>query len=457
MVPAATPALGQLQCPPMRRSVVITGLGAVTGFGYGADALWDGLCAGRSAIRRIECFDPSGLNCQVGAEVRDFSARDHVPKTYRKAVKVMARDIELAVGAAKAAIEHAGIFTRGLPGANGQATTYPPRRMGCQIGAGLIAAQLPELTMALATARNEQGEFDYDAWGRTGIENLTPLWLLKYLPNMLACHVTIIHEACGPSNTITCGEASGLLSLGESMRVIERGDADLCFAGGAEAKVNAMGMLRMDLAGRLAAVRVEAGGAFDGCSLVRPYDPEAPGVAMGDGGGIVLAEAEDTAQARGARPVARLLGFGAGHSPASDDPVQRGQGLVTAIESALRVAGVSGDDVDAIVPHGAGIVGVDAEEASALRQVFGDRLGRIPLVTLCGAIGDTMAGAGGIAVCVGAMCLANQRLPARLHGGSPAGGLDAGQAASRGAKLGVVLVCTNSLGGQNAAVVLGSA
>src|SRR5690606_15661492 len=115
----------------------------------------------------------------------------------------------------------------------------------------LIAADLDELTMALNESRKEDGSFDIHHWGAEGMRNLTPLWLLKYLPNMLACHVTIIHDVRGPSNTITCAEASGGLSFGESLRVIQRGAADACFCGGAESKVNPMTFYRQVLTGRL--------------------------------------------------------------------------------------------------------------------------------------------------------------------------------------------------------------
>lgn len=441
--------------------MVISGLGAVTGFGLGAGVLWDALCEGRSALRRMTRLDPSGMAFQGGAEVRDFSARDHVPKHYRKAVKVMARDIELAVGAAKAAVEDAKIITGAAagddaPGATPVTPTYPRERIGCQIGAGLIAAEVPELTAALATARDESGRFSYERWGAGGMENLTPLWLLKYLPNMLACHVTIIHEACGPSNTITCGEASGLLSIGESMRIIERGAADLCFAGGAESKINHLGLMRLHLAGRLAPVKLAPGeeGAW---KHVRPYDAGAIGGMAGEGAGIVILEALETARARGAEPVAELLGFGAGHSPMTGGARRRSEGLKAALENALDDAGVRPDQIDAIVPHGAGVKSVDDEELEALRAVFADRLGTTPLVTLAPNIGETMAGAGGLAVCVGAMCLKRQMIPARLHGGAPAAGVLAGSASPRDMALSRIVVCTNSFAGQNAAVVLGRA
>lgn len=440
----------------MLRRVVISGVGAVSGFGYGAGALWDGLYDGRSALRRITRFDPSGFKCQVAAEALEFSAKEHVPKHYRKAVKVMARDIELAVGAAKAAVEDAGIVTR-ASAEEGQGTTYPASRIGCQIGAGLIAAEIPELAAAFSTAADSAGAFSYEKWGSGAIENLTPLWLLKYLPNMLACHVTIIHEACGPSNTITCGEASGALSIGEGLRVIQRGDADLCFAGGAESKINPLGAIRMDFAGRLAPIEAASGSPEESSAWkhVRPFDPAAPGGALGEGAGIVLLESLDTGVTRGAKPLAEVLGFGAGHSPRHSDPLVRSEGLVAAIESALEDAQTRPSEIDAIVPHAPGVRGVDDEMASALRRVFGDRLASVPLVTLAPAIGDTMAGAGGIAACVAAMCLRQRMLPARLHAGRPAPGLLAGAARATDAPLSRVLVATGSLGGQNAALILG--
>jgi len=444
----------------MARRVVVTGVGAVTGLGVGIAALWQGLLEGRSCLAPITRFDASGFGCSLGGEIRDFSAKDYVPKGYRKAVKVMARDTEIAVAAAKLAVEDAGLVTRGVL-ADGDATpmTYPPDRMGCQIGAGLIAAEVDELTAALVTAKREDGGVDLRAWGGPhgggggGMENLTPLWLLKYLPNMLACHVTIIHGAEGPSNTITCAEASGLLSIGESMRVIERGAADACFSGGAESKINPMGLLRIDLAGRLA----RSGSETDGSRIVRPYAAEPTGTILGEGGGILILEEHESARARGATPYAELAGFGAAHSDLGYVEGEADEGCLYAIEAALEDAGVAPEQVDAIVPLAAGIGEADRAEAGALRRVFGDRLARIPIVTLTGNIGNTMAGAGGIQAAVAAMCLREQRLPARIYGdGGPPAGMLIGAAPSTPAKLEHILVCTPALGGQNAAVILKS-
>ena len=446
----------------MPRKVVITGLGTVSPLGAGIDTLWQGLCEGRSGLAPISAFDPAGFRSRLGGQVRDFSARDFVPKHYRKAVKVMARDIELAVGAALLAAQDAGLVTKAL---SEDSPTYPGERVGCQIGAGLIAAETAELAPAVATATDDAGRFQTKLWGGIaeaggagGMDNLQPLWLLKYLPNMLACHVTILHGCEGPSNTITCAEASGLLSLGESLRVIQRDDADACFTGGAESKVNLMGMARLDLGGRLA----ETGDATEGGAFVRPYDPAAPGTLLSEGGGVVILEEAGKAAARGATAYAEVLGFGAAQSPPPFGAMGLGEyqaepagdGLRLAIQAALRDAGVSADEIDAVVPTGAGVAEADAAEAWALRQVFGDRLASLPLVTIRPNVGDCQAGNGALQVAAAAMCLREQKLPARLHAGIPADGLDAGPAQTRDASLTHVLVCSTSLGGQNAAVVL---
>lgn len=440
----------------MSRRIVITGLGAVTGFGYGVKPLWDALVAGQSCIAPITIFDASSFPCRLGGEVKNFSVKEHVPKSYRKAVKVMARDIEIAVGAAKAAVEDAKLTTKALLGdlPEGDTTegrvTYRPERVGCQIGAGLIAAEVPELSMALASSTEPAGVFSYEKWGSGGMDNLTPLWLLKYLPNMLACHVTILHDAQGPSNTITCAEASGLLSIGESMRVIERGDAELCFSGSAESKLNPMGLMRMEFAHRLTHIAPDA----NPTTVVRPYDSLSRGTVIGEGGGIVMLEELESATKRGATPYAELVGFGAGHSPMLASPSDRAEGLRAAIENALDDAGLTPKDIDAILPHACGAAEEDIEELTAFRAVFGSRLPSIPLITMTPNIGDTIGGNGGIAACVAAMALRTQTLPARINAGRSPADLQAGTASSSSAMLRHILICTNALGGQNAALIM---
>jgi len=445
----------------MGRDVVITGLGVVSALGIGAEELWTGLVEGVCGLGPLEHMDARGFACRIGGEIKTLSVRDYLPKSYRKATKVMARDIELAVVASALAVKDAGMTTR----ADEAEETFAAGRLGCQIGAGLIAAETAELSRALASAVDENGVFDLGLWGTVdsgdrkaggGMNHLPPLWLLKYLPNMLACHVTIVHGAEGPSNTITCAEASALLSLGESARVIARGDADGCFSGGAESKLNYMGLLRQDFAGRLAHTS-----AMDDCSGVsRPFAADSEGGVLGEAGAVLILEEAAHARARGAKVYARVSGFGAAQSPdcpISTKPWSTGQvstGLSDAVEAALRDAGVGADEVDAIVPLGLGVPDLDAREAEALRGVFGERLGAIPLVTMVPNVGNCSAGQGGLMAAVAAMALSRQVLPARLNKGSVAAGLEAGASRAKETSLKHIVVCASGLGGQSAALVL---
>lgn len=436
----------------MSRRVVITGLGTVCGQGIGVEALWKGLCEGRSTVARIAAWDPSGFGSRIASEVKDYKVNSFVPKSYRKATKVMARDIELAVGAADQAVRDAGLMTPGIDAEKPR--SYAGARNGAHIGAGLIAAELNELVEAMASSRDAQGVFDIHHWGREGMQQLTPLWLLKYLPNMLACHVTIVHDAQGPSNTITCGEASSGLSIGESLRVIERGAADVCFSGGAESKINPMAFYRQQLTGRLTTE-----GNADPARAVRPYDKAASGTALGEGGGIIILEALDTAQPRGAKIYAELAGFGASHTihPQGKgfDPDPAGRGIGSAIKAALRDAGIGPEGVDLIIPSGCGIPAWDAAEAAALKAVFGARLPAVPIWSAKPLVGNCGAGAGAIDAAAAAMALHTQTIPARINCDTPIDpALNAQSAASAPAKLNHVLVFTTSLGGQNVALVL---
>lgn len=436
-----------------RRRVVITGLGPISAAGVGIDSFWNALVEGKSAIRPIARFDASGFPCKHAGELADeqFSVRDVVPKSYRKATKVMARDIELAVGAANAAVRDAGLTTVGTDPEG--SPTLAADRFGCHIGAGLIAADVDELTAALYMSRNGDGKFDVNTWGTSGMQNLTPLWLLKYLPNMLACHVTIIHGCKGPSNTITCAEASSGLSIGESMRVIERGGADACLSGGAEYKHNHMGLLRQTYAKRLAETRADE----DGGAVVTPFDPAARGTVLGEGGGIIVVEAEEAASARCATAYAVVAGFGSTQSFCKDtvgvDVGDNGEGIADAMHVALESAKIKPEQIDAVAPMGMGAKHVDAMEASALASVFGDRVNEIPLITTTPNVGLCCAGHGALQTIAAAKAMREQRLPARMNTNNT-NGMNAAKAESKPANLRHMLVVSTSLGGQNVALVL---
>ncbi|MHC4496062.1 MAG: beta-ketoacyl-[acyl-carrier-protein] synthase family protein, partial [Planctomycetota bacterium] len=256
--------------------VVITGLGAATPLGLTVGDTWAGLCAGRVGTDRITAFDPVGFTCKVAGQVPDYKIRDHLPRSFRKAVKLMSRDIELSIIAANEALIHAGFVTKGIDPEN---INVDPERVAINLGAGLISCDLVELAPAVAASLTD-GKFDIRKWGKEGLEQVTPLWLLKYLPNMLACHIGIIHDIQGPSNTITCAEASSHLAIAEATQVIARGAGDIALAGGAEAKVNPIVMIRQCLLKRTTSENND-----DPASACRPFDADAKGSVFGEAAG----------------------------------------------------------------------------------------------------------------------------------------------------------------------------
>jgi len=427
--------------------VVVTGIGIVSPLGVGAKAHWEALCAGQTGIRRLASFDPAGFPCQVGGEAPPFKIGDFVPKTYRKATKVMARDIELAVVAADDAFKDSGLQSQAYT----ETPNFDGKRFGCNIGAGLVSAQLAELGAAMTTARSagDANQLDMAQWGREGMTQLTPLWLLKYLPNMLSCHVTIIHQLKGPSNTITCADASSHLAIGEAFRTIQRGKADLAICGGAECKVNPMGLLRQTLVGRL-----NSSSNDDPAGAVRPFDVDAAGTALGEGGGLLILEEFERAKKRGAKIYAELVGFAASQdSYKITEPEPSGRSYAKAITGALEDAKLSPGDVGVLVPNGLGIATHDRAELAGIRLAFGEYAEKIPISAMKGQIGSLAAGSG--AEAAGAvLALHSGRIPPAVNTRKIIDGAKlnvSGQ--TREAKIDVAVTSVFSLGGQNAALV----
>ncbi len=427
------------------RRVVITGIGVVSPIGIGVEAFWNNLLEKRVGLARISAFDPSGFASQVGGQAPEFRIAQEVPKSYRKATKVMARDIELAVLAAKDAFASAGLKSKAD---EPEKPDFDPARFGCNIGAGLISAELNELTYAFDQARRaaNASEIDWARWGEHGMQQLTPLWMLKYLPNMLASHVTIIHGLTGPSNNITSAEASGHLSIGEAFRTIQRGDADFAIAGGAESKMNVMGLMREQLLGRL-----NTSANDSPAEAVRPFDSDAAGTAVAEGGALLILEECEHARARGATVFAEVAGFAARQDPF--DPVlpdPEGLSYAAACRAALREAGVAPAEVDAVVPHGLGIREHDASEIAGLASVFGGDLKRPAMCPIKAQIGNPAAGCA-IDAAAAAMIVHTGKYPAAINTVNDA--LNVSREVREGQPR-HVLTSTFGLGGQNAALVL---
>ena len=428
----------------MNRRVVITGIGVICPIGIGTSAFWENLLAGKVGVRRVTNWDPSGFPAQIAGEVPPYKIGDYVPKSYRKATKVMARDIELAVVAADDAFKDAGLKSRAYT----ETPDIPTTRFGCNIGAGLINVDLNELTGAMATSR-DANRLDLKRWGSEGMNNLTPLWLLKYLPNMLACHVTIIHELKGPSNTITCADASSHLAIGEAFRTIQRGAADLAICGGAETKALPMSIMRQVLLRRATETHNDTPE-----QAVRPFDADADGTAVGEGGGLFILEEYERAKARGAKIYAELVGFGASQDAYSvTQPDPQGTSYGKAITKALADANLPPNAVDLMVPCGLGIPAHDRAELAALHTVFGGGLERVPLAPIKAQTGNLAAGSG-VDAAAAVLGLYHNKIPAAVNTRKPLDGVKLNfRPEPRDADVNVSVSSVYSLGGQNAALV----
>jgi 3-oxoacyl-[acyl-carrier-protein] synthase II len=429
--------------------VGITGVGAVSPLGLTSQDLWDGLINGQSGIRPITAFDPAGFPCQLAGQVPEYKIRNHIPKSSRKAAKLMSRDIELAVIAASEALRHAGFNTRGME--NAEPATLVPTRTAIILGAGLISCDLVELAPAVAASLKD-GQFDLKQWGLEGIQHVTPLWLLKYLPNMLACHVSLIHDIQGPSNTITCAEASGHLAVIEAMQIIQRGSADAALAGGTEAKVNPIVMARQCLIKRATSQSNDA--PEQAC---RPFDAKATGSVFGEGAGLLVLESLDKARLRQATVLAEIVGFG--QSNCLNAPFEilesDGKGIQIAVSKALEKAGLAPDQIDLIIPHGTGVPHDDAAESTALSAVFGDSLAQIPVLPTKSMLSNTGTAAGALDLITAVRAIQENKIPGAVNCDEKAPNCPLAIHSQTGEKpIRHALCCSYSYGGQTAAVIL---
>ncbi len=428
--------------------VVITGFGAVSPLGLTAKDMWAGLCAGQCGISKITAFDPTGFACQIAGQVPDYRIQNYVSKSYRKAAKLMCRDIELAVIAANEAIAGSGLITKGIDPEN---VNVNPQRFAINLGAGFISCDLVELAPA-AAASNTDDNFDIRKWGNQGIELVPPLWLLKYLPNMLACHISIIHDIQGPSNSITCGEAGAHIAISEAAQIIQRGGSDIALAGGAETKANPMNITRQCLL-----KRATTENNHDPASACRPFDADAKGSVFGEGAGIVVLESLDNAQRRGAKIYAEVAGTGLSNSinPAYEHLEPDGKGIQIAIERAITEAQIEPGQLDLIIPHGIGIPQDDLAEAKPIQAVLGKDAAATPVWPTKSMLSNTAAACGALDVVAAICAMTEGRIPAAKNCDRKADGCNLNIVKETIQKeISYALCCSYTFGGQTAAIVL---
>ena len=379
---------------PSRRAV-LTGMGLITPIGSDAASYWESLRAGRGGVRAVSSFDASALPCRIAAEVPGFDAKQYVDKKDRRGLKVMARSIQLAVAGAQRALDDSGVDKAKLD----------PTRFGVEFGSGLIASELEELGDASQLSANCQpGVIDLEKWGGPGLGTIPPLWMLKYLPNMLACHVSILHNAQGPNNSVTESDAASLLAMGEAFRILTRDGADFFLVGGAESKINPLSMVRQCLYEPLSRRNEEPARAC------RPFDRHRDGLVIGEGAAVLVLEELEHARRRGATIYAEVVGFGAAF-----DRKKTGAGLARAVRAALADAGIGPGAVDHVNAHGLSTVEADAWEARGLGEVFGGAREPVPVFAPKSYLGNLGAGAGTTELAASVLALRHGLVPATLN------------------------------------------
>ena len=381
------------------RRVVVTGVGVVSPVGIGKDDFWNNLLAGRSGIGPLKAFPNLDLPCKLAAEVADFNPLKYLRQ--RKMLKVMSRDIQLGVSSAALAMRDANL-------ARGQ---IDPDRLGVVFGAGRIPTAPEELSEAAEVCCGDE-PFDFDRWGEDSMGQIYPLWLLRQLPNMPACHVAIDADARGPNNTITSRESSCLLALSEASHAIQRGIADAMIIGACGCDIHPIDIARLNLVENL--TRQE-----DPSRACRPFDMNRDGCVMGEGAAAFILEDYEFARRRGAEIYAEVLATAAGCDGKGYLNGAGGTGLVRAIQTALQKARLQPHELGHINAHGKSTRRDDLVESRAYHRALEDSAESIPVTGLKSYFGSFDAGSGAVELAGSLLALRHGWVPATLNYETP--------------------------------------
>ncbi|MER3416536.1 MAG: beta-ketoacyl-[acyl-carrier-protein] synthase II [Gemmataceae bacterium] len=425
----------------MHRRVVVTGLGVVAPNGIGKDTFWKACVEGVSGVGPITLFNAQRHPVRIAAEVKDFDVTPYVPAAHRKSLKIMGRAMRFGVGAAALAIADAGL----------ELDRLDPERFGVTMGTGIVPLDLPEVSRCIQRALTASGEFDAARLGECGAESLMPLWVLKYLPNMVAAHISIIFNAQGPNNTITTACAAGTQAVGEAFRLISRGDADIMLAGGADSRIDPLLLLAYTALGALSRAQRPPQ------EVSRPFDAERDGFVLGEGAAVLVLEELEHARRRGATIYAEVCGYGSSfdaYGITKPDPT--GKGAARAMRWALQEARMDPQDVDYINAHGTSTRLNDLMETNAVKQVFGERARRIPLSSIKSMIGHLIGAAGAVEAAAMALTLRDGLLPPTINYRHPDPQCDLDYVPNAAREMRVQVALSNSFGfgGQNASIVM---
>jgi len=410
----------------MTRRVVVTGMGMVTPLGNDVPTTWAGIVSGRSGVARIQAFDPSRLSSQIAGEVKDFDS-SHVLD--RKDQRRIDRYIQFGLVAGREAMDQAGLPER-LEGALAE-------RTGAILGTGL--GGVGTLNEGITTNVTR------------GPDRISPFLIPMGIPNVGAGQIAINYGMTGPNFATVSACATGGHAVGESFETIRRDDADVMLAGGAEAGIYEF------LVGGFAAMRALSTRNDDPEAASRPFDTGRDGFVCGEGAGVLILEELEHARARGAAPLAELIGYGATADASHITlPAPGGIGAVRAARRALEKAGLAPTDVDHVNAHATSTPEGDKSELQAIRTILGDHASKVPITANKSMIGHTLGAAGAIESIISILTIREGCIPPtiNLHDPDPeATGLSIVADTARQAEVDVVLSNSFGFGGQNTALI----
>ena len=345
--------------------VVITGMGVVSPIGIGLEAFWDSLVHGRSGVGKVTFFDVSRYACRIAGEVRDFKPEAFIEK---KKIRRMDRFTQFAMAATKMALADSGL----------DMARENPERVGVIVGSGVGGLQTIEEELKTLLER--------------GPRRVSPFLIPKIIYNMAAGEIAIQYGMGGPNYAVASACATANNAMGEAVRHIRYGDADVMVSGGSEAAITQLGLSGFSQAGALAESYND-----NPTKASRPFDKNREGFLMGEGAGVVILESEAHAKARGARIYAELAGYGA-----TDDayhitsPSPEGKSQARAVRLALKDAGMNPEEVDYVNAHGTSTTVNDKAETLVIKAVLGDRAKKIPVSSTKSMTGHLLGAAGGV-------------------------------------------------------------
>jgi len=407
----------------LSRRVVVTGVGLVCGCGIGTEEVWRNLVAGKSGIGPVTQFDATGFDCRIAGEVRGFDPLNWVEK---KELKKMARFIQIALAASDFAMRMAGLAV----------TPEIAASVGVYIGSGIGGFDVIE---------REHSKYLQGGPGR-----ISPFFIPSAIVNLAAGNVSIRYGAKGPNSATATACSASAHAVGDAFKIIQRGDADVMIAGGSEAAVTPMGI------GGFAAMRALSTRNDEPERASRPFDAQRDGFVVGEGSGVLILEALEFAQNRGANIIAEIVGYGmSGDAYHITQPAEEGDGGTRVMLAAIRDAKIKPEEVSYVNAHGTSTSIGDAIETTALKNAFGAYAKKLPVSSTKSMTGHLLGGAGGLEAGISVLALRDQIVPPTINYENPDPACDLDYVPNQARKAEVCYALSNSFGfgGTNASLL----